>query len=117
MGNIFGAEGVILGGPYGTSIVTANGNTLYGATSVSYMGLSGNTFTGGSISDESGGGFFINPGHGVNAGLDDENTINTNVDWTGNGCADYPPSLDAKDSEGLCLGNDGVAPPVLPLGP
>jgi len=118
-GNTFGAEGVILGGPYGTSIITATGNTLYGAEIApgSYMGLSGNTFTGtgGSISDNGGGGFFIDPGHGVNAGLDDENDIETNVDWTGNGCADYPPSNDSRGEDGMCLGDEGVPPPVLPL--
>ena len=110
-GNTFGAEGVILGGPYGTSIVTATGNTLYGATSMSYMGLSGNMFTGGSISGDL---FFINPGHGVNAGLNDEEDIMTNVDWTGNGCADYPPSSDYK-VDGECVVNDGIPPPTLPV--
>jgi hypothetical protein len=110
-GNTFGAEGVILGGPYGTSIITATGNTLYGATSMSYMGLSGNMFTGGSISGDM---FFIDPGHGVNTGLNDEEDIMTNVDWTGNGCPDYPPSADYKVDD-ACLLNEGVPPPTPPV--
>jgi len=116
-GNIFGPEGVILAGPYGTSIVTATGNTLYGAANASYMGLSGNTFTGGSVGDANlGGGFFIDPGKGANSGLDDENDISSPVDWTGNGCADYPPRDDVMTPDG-CIGGGGVPPPVLPLGP
>jgi hypothetical protein len=116
-GNTFGPEGVLLSGPFGSAIVTATGNTLYGAENGpgSYMGLSGNNFTGGDVSDP-GGGFFIDPGKGNNSGIEDEYNIFTDIDWTGNGCADYPPSSDEKDAEGLCL-SDGITPPVLPLAP
>jgi len=48
-------------------------------------------------------------------GMDPEVDIATNVDWTGNGCADYPPSLDQKDEFGVCLGEDGLSPAVAPL--
>jgi|GEM_PF-5807301 len=116
-GNVFGGEGVIITGPFAPAIVTATGNTLYGAENGmgSYMGLSGNNFTGGDVSDSNG--FFVDPGKGNNSGLDDENDIFTEIDWSGNGCADYPPSMDVKDEDGQCLNVDGVSPPVLPLAP
>jgi hypothetical protein len=113
------ADGVILGGPFGTAIITATGNTLYGATIAPgfYLGMQGNTFTGGDVSDGSAvaGGFFMDPGKGNNAGLDDELNIFTQIDWTGNGCGDYPPSSDNRECNGECCNGDAVPPPVPPL--
>jgi len=48
-------------------------------------------------------------------GLDPENGIFTLVDWTLNGCADYPPSLDQKDENDVCWGEVGLSPAVAPL--
>ncbi len=113
------STGAIVGGPFGTSVITATRNTLWSAQfwSSSYAGLTGNTFT--EVKDWGhggikGNGFFTNPGKGANAGLDDEKDIGTQIDWTGNGCADYPPSSDARDTEGFCLGDDGIPVPTAP---
>lgn len=119
--NTLGSEGAIVGGPFGTAIVTITGNSLYSVDLIgTYMGLSGNTFTGGpgngGITD-AWGGLFIDPGHGNNSGIADELDISTDIDWTGNGCIDYPPSLDYKDEGGECANGDGISPPVLPLAP
>ncbi len=48
-------------------------------------------------------------------GMDPENDIFTNVDWTGNDCADYPPSLDEKNEDDICIGEVGLSPAVAPL--
>lgn len=47
-------------------------------------------------------------------GLDAETEIITTADWTGNGCADYPPSLDEKIDD-VCSGEVGLPPKTAPL--
>lgn len=116
------STGAIVGGSFGTSVITATGNTLFTAYiwPNSYGGFQGNTFTNdfgeGYIEGSSsiaGNGLIIDPGKGNNSGLDDENSIGTDIDWTGNGCGDYPPSDDRRDPEGNCY-HDGIPVPTAP---
>ncbi len=55
--------------------------------------------------------------------LDPELEIQTMVDWSGNDCADYPPSLDLRQDDpapthngpGACIGENGFPPPAPPI--
>ncbi|MBI5497321.1 MAG: right-handed parallel beta-helix repeat-containing protein [Deltaproteobacteria bacterium] len=76
------------------------------------IGVVRNNFMGATLDDGNPGcGLFINPSG--NSGLDPENDIASICDYTGNGCADFPPSTDAM-VDGSCLGSTGFPPPAAP---
>jgi hypothetical protein len=109
--NTFTMGNIGVGGPT-AGLLTFYGNTCtsteVGTGQNGYGRISGNTFVFSSVRDENPtGGLIENPN--LNAGLDPETDITTDIDFNGNGCPDYPPGRDERDDQGNC---DGPALPV-----
>lgn len=109
---ITGAAPLVAGGRgvvHAESCAIAGGECSVGGR----LGLTANEFTPATTIDDEGGGLLEDP-IPANDGLLPDN-VRTCVDFDGNGCADYPPSRNQKDSEGQC-GQEGVPPPGDPTG-
>ncbi|HOS92390.1 MAG TPA: hypothetical protein PLQ54_03695 [Armatimonadota bacterium] len=76
-------------------------------------GLTANEFTPAPPIDDEGGGLLRDP-VADNEGLLPDN-VRACINFDGNGCADYPPPRNHRDSEGQC-GQEGVPPPSDPTG-
>ncbi|MBI5484854.1 MAG: right-handed parallel beta-helix repeat-containing protein [Deltaproteobacteria bacterium] len=101
-----------------SSILNFNSNLVVGGISVAAIGYDayatvvGNSIRGSLADNPMSPALVANP---IGQGLDAENDIMTIVDFNSNGCADFPPSLDFKDENGVCAGDDGVPPRPVPL--
>jgi hypothetical protein len=111
-----------------STVLDFHSNTVTGSVILTAIGYSayatvvGNTIEPGHLIDNPFAPTLITDPAGQS--LDPELEIQSMVDWSGNLCADYPPSLDLRandpgepihDGSGACIGEDGVSPPVAPI--
>lgn len=74
-----------------------------------YLWFTGNTCSGVKLFDTTdGGGLPVKPS---GSGLNDDTDVSSRIDFSGNGCADYPASLDSRDEDNRCRSGDGIPPP------
>lgn len=76
-----------------------------------YLWFTGNSCAGVKIFDTTeGGGLPVKPS---GSGLDNDADVSSRIDFSGNGCADYPASLDSRDEDNRCRSGDGIPPPAV----